>query len=135
MIYLTHSIWKDLDQKNQLNRLVSWPDISRADIASKRCWKGLGARPLCLWIIIRHILLGFVSKTCANTTWKKSMFRCPPMINGTDLRRSPLVHWLILQNLDHYCTESVIIRNGARWSNVQFRIALREKSFLLHFEE
>ena len=115
MIYLTHSIWKDLDQKNQLNRLVSWPDISRADIASKRCWKGLGARPLCLWIIIRHILLGFVSKTCANTTWKKSMFRCPPMINGTDLRRSPLLSYSTLS----YCKQDwkVLADTTETWSD------------------
>ena len=42
-----------------------------------------------LTIIIGHVLNGFVSKLDAVESWKKSTFRCPHMINGTDLRRSP----------------------------------------------
>ena len=69
--------------------LISCPDISKWDIPWIRWGKCLGARPLSLKIINRHILLGFVLQIDAIKAWTKSIFGCPHMINGTDLERSP----------------------------------------------
>ena len=89
-IQWTQRIWFGGRIRSKEPTLVSCPDISKWDIPWIRWGKFLGAWPLSSKIINRHILLGFVLKIDATTTWKKSIFGCPHMINGTDLERSPL---------------------------------------------
>ena len=59
---------KQLDQKNHLRYHVR-TYISEADIPWNRQGKGLGAWPLCLKIILGHMLLGSVLKIDVTKTW------------------------------------------------------------------
>ena len=88
LIQWTQRIWFGGRIRSKEPTLVSCPDISKWDKPWIRWGKILGAWPLSSKIINRHILLGFVLKIDATTTWKKSIFGCPHMINGTDLERS-----------------------------------------------
>ena len=89
LIHWAHKIWFGRRIRSKEPTLVSCPDISKWDIPWIRWGKILGAWPLSSKIINRHILLGFVLKIDATKAWKKSIFGCPHMINGTDLERSP----------------------------------------------
>ena len=111
MILWTHRICVGETIRSKEPPWVSCPDISYGDIPWNRRGKGLGAWPLCLKIILGHILLGFILKIDATKAQQKSIFGCPHMINGTDLRRSPPLSY-ISSWADQFNGETVLLRLG-----------------------
>ena len=71
LIQWAQKIWFGRRIRSKEPTLVSCPDISKWDIPWIRWGQRLGAWPLCLKIIIRHILIGFVLKFDAIKAWKK----------------------------------------------------------------